>query len=111
MPIWTIASVTTEPQVTLSRWRILETEEGTRHFVGADARDFTGRVSSAIVVFDPPALRGQTISGRIYQLIGEPSWSSDADYVWSLWCRVNNVPSHNDVTKQLLRGVGDHNWK
>ncbi|UKD16857.1 hypothetical protein L3V59_40030 [Burkholderia aenigmatica] len=109
MPIWTIASVTTEPQVTLSRWRILETEEGTRHFVGADTRDFTGRVSSAIVVFDPHTRRGQTISGRIYQLIGEPSWSSDADYVWGQWCRVNSVQSHVDVTKQLLGGVANEN--
>lgn len=81
MPIWTLASVTAEPEVALSRWRILETTEGTRHFVGADERDHTGRVSSAIVLFDCRSLRGETQSGRIYHLIGEAGWSNDADYV------------------------------
>lgn len=69
MPIWTLASVTTEPEVVLSQWRIFETAEATRHFVGADARDSTGRGSSEVVTFDRLTLRGQTQSGRVYQLI------------------------------------------
>ncbi|WP_338326451.1 BPSL0761 family protein [Burkholderia multivorans] len=75
MPIWTLASVTAEPELVLSQWRILETAEATRHFVGADARDSTGRVSSAVVTFDRLTLRGQTQSGRVYQLIGQPGWA------------------------------------
>jgi hypothetical protein len=102
MPIWTLAAVTAEPEVSLSRWRIFETAEGTRHFVGADERDHTGRVSTAIVMFDCDSLRGETESGRIYQLIGEAGWSSNADYVWERWCKVNSVVSFTDVTRQLL---------
>ncbi|RQV33554.1 hypothetical protein DF027_28605 [Burkholderia cenocepacia] len=109
MPIWTIASVTDEPEVSLTRWRILETEDGARHFVGADERDHTGRVSSRIVAFDRHTLRGKTCSGRIYQLIGAAGWSSNADYVWQRWCEVNSVASHSDVTKQLLVGAADDN--
>ncbi|KVG15687.1 MULTISPECIES: hypothetical protein [Burkholderia] len=109
MPIWTLASVTAEPEVVLSRWRILETAEATRHFVGADARDSTGRVSSEVVTFDRLTLRGQTQSGRVYQLIGQPGWSSDAEYVWKCWCEVNGVASYADVTKQLLVEAKDDN--
>nr|WP_232440330.1 hypothetical protein [Burkholderia ubonensis] len=108
MPIWTLASVTAEPEVVLSGWRILETAEATRHFVGADARDSTGRVSSEVVTFDRLTLRGQTRSGRVYQLIGQPGWSSNAEYVWRCWCKVNSVASYADVTRQLVGGTGDH---
>ncbi|AXF24130.1 hypothetical protein CUJ89_27765 [Burkholderia pyrrocinia] len=59
-----------EPGVSLLQWSMLENDGGTRHFVGADERDFTGRVSSEVVTFDRLTLRGQTQSGRIYQLIG-----------------------------------------
>lgn len=52
MPIWRIAPVIDEPGVSRSRWRILETSDGTRHFVGADNRDRTGRASSEVVTFD-----------------------------------------------------------
>lgn len=107
MPIWTLASVTDEPAVSLSQWRILETAEGTRHFVGADVRDRTGRVSSTIVMFDCQSLRGETQSGRIYQLIGEAGWSSNADYVWGRWCKANSVASYTDVTRQLILGAED----
>lgn len=107
MPIWSLASVTAEPEVALSRWRILETAQGTRHFVGADERDNTGRVSTAIVTFDCRSLRGQTESGRIYQLVGDAGWSSNADYVWERWCNVNSIASHTDVTRQLLVSADD----
>ncbi|MBU9517615.1 hypothetical protein KTE45_03950 [Burkholderia multivorans] len=109
MPIWKIAAVSDEPGVSLIRWSILETDDGTRHFVGIDERDSTGRVSSQVVTFDRLALRGETQSGRVYQLIGQPGWSSNAEYVWKCWCEVHGVPSYTDVTKQLLvGGTGDH---
>lgn len=109
MTIWRIAPVSEEPGVTLSRWRIMETSNGTRHFVGADNRDLTGRVSSEVVTFDHLGLRGETRSGRIYQLIGEPGWSDNADYVWKRWCAINQVAAYVDVTKQLLAGAEDDN--
>ncbi len=59
-------------RITLTRWAIVETEDGWRHFVGhCDDYDET-RVSSSIVSFDVKALRGMSISGRIYQLCGPP---------------------------------------
>ncbi|WP_322046646.1 hypothetical protein [Paraburkholderia sp. J67] len=107
MPIWNIASVATEPEVSLLRWRVLEIDDGTRHFVGLDDRNFTGRVSSAIVAFDLATQRGKTLSNRVYQLVGDPGHADNADYVWQEWCAVNQVKSFSDVTKQLLLGAVD----
>lgn len=102
MPIWGVASVSDTPEVSLSRWRIPETEDGTRHFVGTDERDHSGPISSAVVAFDHLTSRGTTWSGRVYQLIGREGCSNNAEYVWKLWCEVNNVSSYTDVTTQLL---------
>jgi hypothetical protein len=55
MKIWSVDGVDGEPEITLVRWRILETDEGDRHLVGAREDDFTGMVSTAITTFD---LRG-----------------------------------------------------
>ena len=109
MALWSIGSLASEPEVAIANWRVLEIDAGTRHFVGADERDFSGRVSSSIVAFDRETLRGQTLSGRIYQLVGNPGRSDNADYVWQRWCEVNEVRSFSDVTAQLLRGVADDN--
>jgi hypothetical protein len=109
MPVWKIAPVNDEPEVSLLQWSILETDDGTRHFVGADERNSTGRVSSHVITFDRLNLRGQTQSGRVYQLIGQPGWSSNAEYVWKCWCKVNSVASYTDVTQQLLVRVEDDN--
>lgn len=109
MALWSIASIAAEPEVSIARWRVLETNGGTRHFVGVDERDLSGRVSSAIVDFDCETLRGTTLSGRVYQLVGNPGWSDNADYVWERWCKVNNVTTYVEVTKQLLSGAHDDN--
>ncbi|SFT95543.1 hypothetical protein [Paraburkholderia aspalathi] len=109
MALWTIGSLASEPAVFISRWRVLEIDAGTRHFVGADKRNLNGRVSSAIVAFDNKQLRGRTLSGRVYQLLGSPGRSDNADYVWRRWCVVNEVKSFSDVTSQLLAGGPDDN--
>jgi len=107
MPIWGVASVSNTGQVSLSRWRIFETEDGSRHFVSTGERDHFGRISSAVVAFDHLTLRGTTCSGRVYRLIGREGCSNNAGYVWKLWCEVNNVSSYTDVTTQLLDGAED----
>ncbi|OBR53158.1 hypothetical protein [Paraburkholderia tropica] len=107
MPIWQIGPVADAPTVSLLEWRILKTNDGTRHFVGSDNRDMTGRVSSAITLFDGTLLRGETQSGRVYQLLGVAGYSSNGDYVWHNWCKVNDVKSYTDVTQLLLAGVSD----
>jgi len=102
MPIWTSHSVSAEPEIVLIRWRVLETKNGDRHFVGARADDLTGRVSSTIVQFDAQRRSGVTLSGRIYELSGEPGLNLDADYVWDMWRRANGITQYEDVTGLVI---------
>ncbi len=98
---WTTSPVTDLPHLTLIRWRILETERGERHFVGHCLEHEKGRVSSAIDRFDAEAGRGLTRSGRVYQLSGSASHDPDANYVWAVWARLNQVPWFRDVTGDI----------
>lgn len=102
MALWRCWSVEAEPSVTLVQWKIVEIDAGTRHFVGADSRDFTGRVSSAIQEFDVTSMRGITRSGRVYQLLGSPGDSADASYVWDEWRAINDVRTYQDVTQDAV---------
>ena len=103
MGIWKCMPVTAEPEVTLVEWRIMETERGERHFVGARVDNRTSRVSSAIVGFDPKRMMGVSSSGRVYKLLGPPGWDEDVDYVWSVWRLMYKVSSYADVTDATLR--------
>lgn len=98
MSIWRTAPVETAPVVELSQWSVFQTETGQRHFVGYNTRSGEGRVSSAIVEFDPKTLSGLTTTGRLYQLIGPPGVNSDAEYVKHRWLNINKVSEHFDVT-------------
>ncbi|KXU89815.1 hypothetical protein CI15_06405 [Paraburkholderia monticola] len=109
MPIWKPRPTSELPRIPLSRWRILETEDGSRHFVGVDMFDRSGRVSSPIVSFDPVAMEGTTETGRIYELIGGNGSSFDVDYVWIRWCELYEVESYTDVTERLLTGADNDN--
>lgn len=109
MALWSTAPVTAEPEISIIVWRVLEIDAGTRHFVGTNIREFSGRVSSAIVAFDHETLRGRTQSGRIYQLVGNPGRSDSSDYVWLCWCEMNEVRSFSDVTKQFFADGHDNN--
>ncbi len=102
MPIWQVAPVKMEPQLALISWEILETDSHTRHFVGVDVRDRSGRVSSAITHFDAVARKGVTQSGRIYELCGPSSHSREAEYVWKRWCKWNGVVEFSDVTSLVF---------
>jgi hypothetical protein len=98
MAMWNVKGVDGEPEIVLVRWRVLETDSGDRHLVGAREDDFTGRVSTAITTFDPSRMVATTQSGRTYQLRGAPGYNADAEYVWERWCRVNGVRISSDVT-------------
>jgi hypothetical protein len=102
MPVWSVPGVSAEPEMSISDWQILETQKGSRHFVGNDVRDHTGRVSTAIQQFDPGTLRGVTSSGRVYQLVGPRGCSEDGRYIWERWCEVNGITSYTEVTTELL---------
>jgi hypothetical protein len=103
MAYWRCMPVSIEPEITLVEWRIMETERGQRHFVGNRIDRSSGRVSSAIVTFDPKRRVGITSSGRVYRLDGPPGKGSDADYVWSVWRVRNRVSSYADVTDTATR--------
>ena len=108
MPLWTFGTVQAEPHVRLTDWRVLEAtyvdaaEPRTRHFVGSDARDGTGRVSSAIASLDVSKVLGITRSGRVYELLGHSCGHCNADYVWQAYCDINGISSATDVSAELL---------
>ncbi|KVE73709.1 hypothetical protein [Burkholderia vietnamiensis] len=107
MPIWRPCPVSERPKISLSRWRIFETSDGSRHFVGVNLLDSSGRVSSEIVDFDCVTMQGTTHTGRIYELVGEYGEASQAEYVWQRWCELYAVTSYTDVTERLLGETDD----
>lgn len=104
MPIWATAPVSEEPSIRLSDWQIVEVDDGTRHFVGYNLCLHEGRVSSAIVRFDPDTRTGVTRSGRVYRLEGALGEDQDALWTWTGWCRVNGVKRATVVTELALEG-------
>ena len=111
MPLWTFGTVESEPQVRLSDLTVREVTyldvaiSRTRHLVGCDHYDGSGRVSSAIASFDVLRRRASTRRGRVYELLGRSGSSANADYVWGLWCRINAVATFTDVTTELFASV------
>ena len=87
--IYLSAPVAVEPERYLEAWQIEKvwSEEAgiTFHFFGRDCRYYDGRVSSAIKSFDAKTMQGVTRSGRVYQLVGLPGHSADAEYVLRHW--------------------------
>lgn len=93
-----VATIRDEPLTTLVRWRVASTREGSHHFVGWACEARTGRVSSAVVSWDPVSMTGRTKSGRLYHLVGEPGNDPDVRYTWELWLRCARTNEGPDVT-------------
>lgn len=91
--LWAAPEVEAQPDVTLVRWQIFELPGGGRHFCGYHAGPsiHEGRVSSAIVKFDPETMTGITSSGRSYRLEGPVGSDDDAEYVKRAWLRLNGL--------------------
>jgi len=104
VPIWSVRTVTSQPQLRLVDWSIIEIQNGDRHFVGYNVDDSEGRVSTAIKAFDPKSRKGVTSSGRVYELLGEPGYDAEAEHVWEGWKRVNSVSASRNVTEEVLSG-------
>ena len=104
MHVWRVASVDDEPEVLLSPWRILETPDGLRYFLGLDIRDRTGRVSTPVLKFDPGTRQGETESGRRYQTVRPAGHTANSQYLWGHWCVAREVQSYTDVTQCMLEG-------
>ncbi|WP_084402526.1 hypothetical protein [Cupriavidus sp. amp6] len=100
MPVWSVIGVDEQPDITLQRWRVYETERGQHHFVGYCVENHSGRVSSAIVSYDAKSRAGITRSGRRYVLSGAPGFDGDALHVWSYWAIRNSVTETKDVSSE-----------
>jgi len=109
MPVWEIASVTEQPETTLTDWAIFELPNGNRHLSGWAVEDREGRVSSHIQEFDINNLRAVTESGRVYQLCGSPGTNADADYTWNRWKQINEVEACLDVAREVWKEHRTHN--
>lgn len=103
--IWRPASVTQEPETSLTQWRVMKvnsdfnTHKDTIHFVGYAG--YEGRVSSSVQEYDSKTKRGITKSGRIYELTGNSGFNGDAAYVWNMWVnRLGTDAVATDVTKE-----------
>lgn len=81
MRIWKSPPVELQPIVFLSRWQVMETDEGFRYFIGLNMETMSGRASTCIVKFDRETRRGVIGSGRIYELVGESGVDMQANYL------------------------------
>ena len=106
MAVWVASPVSQVASVQLTRWRVHETVRGDRHFAEHNVMPGTGRVSTAIVSYDPQVRRGRTASGRVYELVGAPAAAADpdAEYVWAAWCVLNRIVGYRDVTDEYEVG-------
>lgn len=105
MPLWPIAPIAQQPSSTLTSWNVFETERQERHLCGYAIDAGEGRVTSAIVKFDPAKGAAVTSSGRVYRLKGCPGVNADAEYVKANWLRLNSVLEHQDVTKEVWASI------
>lgn len=98
---------TFEPDVYLSRWRIFETDDGLQRLVGFDSVD-KGRVSPALVTFNPQTMIVQSRDGLTYRLLGEPGSFWEVIDTWEIWFHAVTCGTGGcvkDVTEQM-RGKG-----
>ena len=77
-----VPSVKKQPEVTLIRWQVTRFKEGDC-LVGYHVEWAEGRVSTPVVNFDPKTRQCMTASGRRYQLVGEPGFDPDGNYVFN----------------------------
>lgn len=103
MSVWRTRPVDEVPSIVLENWRVMELDDGDRHFVGYNVTEGSGRVSSKIETFDKETMRGTTRSGRVYELRGPTGWDSDAAYVWANWLALNSLgpERYKDVSEEL----------
>ena len=99
--VWSASSLTEVPEIELTRWQVMQLPHGDRHFVGWNATEREGRVSSKIVEFDAPMRRGRTFSGRVYQLRGPPGHDGDGGYTWGRWMKANAVGGCTDASAEV----------
>jgi len=104
--VWKTPPPSEQLSLSLARWSVMETQTVDHHLVGYNLGDREGRVSTAIVEFDPVTSKATTRSGRIYHLVGKSGYDSDGSWVWENWSRANRL-SGKDVTEQYEKRIAD----
>jgi len=100
MPVWNVPPQRDEPHLTVRSWCVIECTNHERYLVGWCEERGEGRVSTAIVSFDPQAMKVKTASGRIYHLSGPPGRDPDGLYVWITYAAVNELTRLRDATSE-----------
>ena len=85
----------------------MQAEQASRHFVGFNAADQDGRVSTPIVSFNAAERSGVTFSGRCYILVGPPGFDDDAEYVWECYATFCGFKDVVDVTPDYVGSAGE----
>lgn len=94
----------------LRDWRVYEVRRAcanglSLHLVGRQVASESGRVSSPIVAIDVASRKGTSQTGRTYELLGEPGWSSDAHAVWEANCRTYGASDVRDITDAVAQSL------
>lgn len=106
--IWETLPVAEQPSITLIRWSVREIHSGERHFVGYNPANHEGRVSTAILSFDPRTGHGVTCSGRIYHLVGPSGRDRDGEWVWTHWVHAQKCSTWSDVSPEFENLIAEH---
>jgi len=100
MSVWSTTPISLIPDIEILSWSVRQIQNGDHHLVGYNGTEMEGRVSSKIISFDNPTKTAITASGRTYKLVGESGSDPDAEYVWSVWKRINKVKTFVDVSDE-----------
>lgn len=101
---WSAEVVPELPDVYLSEWSAFvcgwtnAANLFSTHLVGYRAATGKSRTSSAVVRYDRQARRVMTASGKVYELVGFASPTSDASYIRIEWFSVNGGRYVRDAT-------------
>lgn len=104
MPIWTVPSVDSQPELTLCPWLIFEFQHESktlRAAVGYCIEAAEARVSSPIQKFNLAALTAETQTGRIYKLSGPPGANLDALYTWEHLAAIRGIKTFKDASASV----------
>ncbi|WP_051293111.1 hypothetical protein [Citrifermentans bremense] len=104
--IWKVPTVDEEPEIVLVRWQVFEETDGpqvgARHLVGYNESALEGRVSTAIVGYNPQTKVCKTTSGRTYYLKGPSGEDPDGIYVWNRWSRGVGIKDFRNVSSEFI---------
>ena len=98
-------AVQDEAATQISNWRFVAVKHSDctvqRHLVGRV--DSEGRLSTGVHSLNLQTMRATTASGRVYEVVGDPSDDEDAAYLYSKWLKYGGRTELKDLTGALLR--------